>query len=282
MTRQCLIWIGALALVACRAPAPTGPQRIVSLSPSFTETLFAIGAGDRVVGVTDFCDDPPEAKQRTRIGSMLQPNYEAIARLRPTLLVGEQVRSAPIDRLQAIAPVQVLPWLTLSEVVASTRELGKLVDREAAAQALAGRIETRLQAQLSPNAPRVLLAIAGPPGRFSEVWFVKRNSLHGRVLEASGGRNAVDDDVTGAPTLSLERLISVDPDIVIVLVAADHVDAEYEKETLDAWKALPTLKAVKNGRVKLLVGLDVQSVGPRILKLTDRLAATLREMGPRP
>ena len=130
-----------------------------------------LGAGDRVVGVTDFCDFPPEVKQRTRTGSILQPNYEVIARLQPTLILGEQIhRLAHIDRLTAIAPTTILPWLTLDDITTSIRTLGRLVDRSANAEALATRLKTRLSRSAPAKAPRVLLVIGGEPGPLSEIW----------------------------------------------------------------------------------------------------------------
>ena len=287
MLRRAFISVALLGLLlgaGCRsekAASPPGPQRIISLSPPITETLFAIGAGDVVVGVTDFCDYPATVKQRTKTGSILQPNYEVIARLQPTLILGEQVKNSPEDKLRALAETRVLPWLSTAQAEASTIELGKLTHHEKEAAVIVDQLKTKLQPRATEKSPRVLLVIAGAPGQFGEVWYVKRQSLHGTVLEAAGAQNAVTEDVS-SPVLSIEKLLAVDPDAVVVLVPADQIDAATQQKYLDGWKALPTLKAVKNNTVHVLVGMDVQSTGPRILSLADRLTALVQKLGAAP
>ena len=108
---------GAWAVVRERPPQ-TGKidgARIVSLSPSMTETLFAIGAGERLVGVSDYCNYPAEAAKRPHVGTGLTPSYEAIARLAPTLIVSENNANVRAHELRALAPTLLLPWLSLSE-----------------------------------------------------------------------------------------------------------------------------------------------------------------------
>jgi iron complex transport system substrate-binding protein len=280
MTRRLFLLALVFAFAGCRTQkAPSGPQRIVSLSPSITETLFAIGAGDLVVGVTDFCDYPPEVNQRKRAGSMLQPNYEEIVRLQPTLIVGEALQNSPEDKLKGIAETRVIPWLSISEVESGTRELGKLTHHEAQAEELVKQMQAKVRPNATPTSPRVLLTIAGAPGPFSEIWYVKRNSLHGSVLEASGARNAVAENVSGAPVLTLERIVALDPDAIIVLVSMDNVPETMKQKYLDAWKALPTLRAVKNNAVIVMTGTEVQSTGPRILQMVDRLSSVVKTIG---
>jgi ABC-type Fe3+-hydroxamate transport system substrate-binding protein len=274
--RVVLVLLCAVLAGCASRKEPGGAARIVSLSPAITETLFAIGAGDAVVGVTDYCDFPPEARGRRRAGTMLTPNYEVIAGLRPTLIVGEAVKHSPHERLSAIAPTRVLPWLTLQEVLDSTTALGELTGRSSQAGQLVARLRERLGRSPPPNAPRVLLALVEAPGPLSEVWYVKRRSLHGTALEASGGRNAVEEDVSGAPVLPLERLIALDPEIIVVLTATE-VDGPTRERLIAAWQAFPMLAAVKRGAVRVIAGPAVQSMGPRILDFADALEAILRE-----
>ncbi|RKG77553.1 ABC transporter substrate-binding protein [Corallococcus terminator] len=269
-----------LALAAgCQKSAPPAEEaqarRIVSLSPSVTETLFALGAGPEVVGVSDYTVLPEGTPTLPKVGTTFAPNYEAIARLKPTLLVDQQVKQAPSEALSALAPLKVLPWLSLSEVVGSVKELGRLSGREAQATALAERLQSTLSRPAPNDAPRVLLVLGDAAGTLSEVWYMKRGSLHGAALEAAGARNAVADDRAGPPNLSLEGLIALDPDAVLVLVTTPRMDAGQQALVLAPWKKLTGLRAAREDRVRLVIGADVQSTGPAILDVVERLRAAL-------
>jgi ABC-type Fe3+-hydroxamate transport system substrate-binding protein len=267
-------------LLGCerRAPAPSArADRIVSLAPAITETLFAIGAGDRVVGVSDYCDYPLAVKSLPRVGTSLTPSYEAIVRLGPTRVIGERAKGTPAHELSAVAPAVLLPWLSVADVTASTRELGKITGHEAAAEDLARRLSERLSRPPPPDAPRVLLVLGSDPRQLSDVWFIRRNSIHGAALEAAGGRNAVAEDIDGAPSLPLERVVTLNPDVVLILVMADTPNPEIEANHLASWRALP-IAATKRGAVRVLWGRALQSNGPRILDVVDKLAAALREI----
>lgn len=274
----------ALALGACsegaRPASGTAPQRIVSLAPGLTEALFAIGAGDQVVGISDYCDFPPEARRLPRAGTMLTPGYEAVARLRPTRIVGERsVHGPSSEALGQIAPVSALPWLSLAEMAESTRELGRLTGKARQAGELARRLEETLSRRAPPTAPRVLLAIGDSPA-LSTVWYVKRGSLHDAALQAAGARNAVEEERPGPPSLSIEQVIALEPDAVVVLVASDHLDGATRQAYLDGWKRLSVMKAVQADAVRILAGAGVQVPGPRILELVARLQEELRPLPP--
>ena len=273
------LWACLLACTRAPPTRPSRPDRIVSLAPAITETLFAIGAGNRVVGVSDYCDHPPEVKSLPKAGSSLTPNYEAIVGLKPGLVLGERAKGTPSDELSAIAPAVLLPWLSLADVIASTRELGELTGCEAAAEQLADRLSERLSRPPPAGAPRVLLVLGADPAQMTDVWFIRRDSIHGEALEAAGARNAVAEDVEGPPNLSIERVIGLDPDVVLILVTADPLAPEVEARHLAGWRALP-IAAAKRGAVRVIHGKGIESTGPRILDLVEKLAAALREAAP--
>ena len=259
-----------------RAATDAG-ERIVSLAPAVTETLHAIGAFDRVVGVSDYCRYPPEVAKLPRLGTSITPNYEAIARIDPTLIVSEANASARRKELAALARTELLPWLALEEIVESTRRLGQLVGREREANALADRLKARLSVPEPATGPRVLLVIGYQPGKLDEVWFIRRNSLHGAMLRAAGGRNAVTRDVMGLPRMSLAQLIEIDPDATVILPPPTLPRGPGERLIAD-WKKLDLLSAVKNDRVRVLDAPDALTNGPRVLELTDQLAALLASL----
>ena len=234
-----------------KAAARSGKQRLVSLSPAITETLFAIGAGAELVGVSDYCDYPEEAKKLPRIGTALTPSYEAIVRLRPSLILTEAADSAPRRELTALGVTKFLPWLSLEDIVASTRLLGALTSHSEAASALAHKLWDGLAVAESANGPRVLVVLGESSGKLSEIYFIKRNSIHGAALRAAGARNAVDRDVSGVPRLSIEELLRLDPDAIVVLVAATPNGPD-DAQILRDYQALEPLTARKNGRISVL------------------------------
>lgn len=275
-----LVFAAWLTLTRTEPPEPGGAPggtRIVSLSPALTETLFAIGAGDRIVGVSDYCNYPKAARERPRAGTSITPRYETIVSLEPSVIVTEAVVNARPDALKNLAPTLELPWLTLPDVVSGTRRLGQLAGRVEAANELADRLSTRLKRTPPPDAPRVLLVLGYGADTLDQVWFIRPNSIHGAALRAAGGRNAVARAVTGQPRLSLERVLELDPDVVVVLLDNEAAPVRRIEER---WRRLTSLRAVQQGRVAALVAPEAFANGPRILTLVDRLSARLKAWSP--
>jgi ABC-type Fe3+-hydroxamate transport system substrate-binding protein len=270
----------SLVIFSCRkeqAPAKqTTAPRIVSLAPGITDTLFAIGAGSQVVARSDYCDYPPEVLAVPAVGTSLTPSYETISRLSPTLILGEDNAAARLTELQGIGRTRLLPWLALSEVIESTRELGRLTGRTSQANELADRMRERLAVAPPARGPRVLLVIGYRPGKLDEIWFIRDNSLHGAALRAAGAQNAVPEAVSGLPRLSPERLLAVDPDAILVLV----LPGKAQGDQLDGFRKLTPLRAVTTNRIALIEAPEAYVHGPRILALVDRLAAALKKLYP--
>jgi ABC-type Fe3+-hydroxamate transport system substrate-binding protein len=270
----------SLVIFACRKEQSSAKQtttpRIVSLAPGITDTLFAIGAGSQVVARSDYCDYPPEVLAVPAVGTSLTPSYETISRLSPTLILGEDNAAARLTELQGIGRTRLLPWLALSEVIESTRELGRLTGRTTQANELADRMRERLTVAPPARGPRVLLVIGYRPGKLDEIWFIRDNSLHGAALRAAGALNAVPEAVSGLPRLSPERLLAVDPDAILVLV----LPGKAQGDQLDGFRKLTPLRAVTTNRIQLIEAPEAYVHGPRILALVDRLAAALKRLYP--
>jgi cobalamin transport system substrate-binding protein len=258
-----------------------GARRVVSLSPAITETLFAIGAGPELVGVSDYCNYPEAAKKLPRTGTALTPGYEAIVRLSPTLILCEAAASAPRRELTALGVTKFVPWLSLEEIVASTRLLGALTARATEAEALATKLWDGLAVAEAPHGPRVLVVLGEGTGKLSEIYFIKRNSIHGAALRAAGARNAVAEDVLGVPRLSVEELLRLDPEAIIVLVAPT-ANGPSDADILRDFQALEPLTARKNQRIALLKSDEAFANGPRILSLAEHLKQKLSDLFPTP
>jgi ABC-type Fe3+-hydroxamate transport system substrate-binding protein len=249
--------------------------RVASLSPAITETLFALGAHQELVARTDHCLHPADAAEIPSVGPGLSPDLEGLAKRSPSLIIVDKRAKMDLPGLRAIAPAQGLPWLTLADVLESTETLGKLVEREAAAKVLTDRLRRGLEPAQSADSPRVLLLIGARPDSES-LWFIKRNSLHGQALHAAGARNAIDRDVEGAPELSMEGLLKVNPDIIIGLADVDELSDSQRAGFERRFNAFPGLVAAERRQVAVIARPGTMSAGPLILNLVTDLKSVLQ------
>ena len=244
---------------------------MVSLAPSATEMLFALGAGDAVVGVSTFDDFPPEAARRPRVGGIVNPSFEAIVALRPDALVGVQgpTDRGVLDRLSAMGVRQVFPRVeSIDEVLASVDLFAALVGRAREGAAL----RARLRAELDAVARRVAGA---PRPRTLAVFSVQPLVVAGRgswvdeVLSAAGGTNAIDTPVR-YPTVGVEVVLRAAPEVILDL--SWHAGGGDLRALLSAHGRV---EAVARGRVISLPDPLFVRPGPRVGEAVRQLAARL-------
>jgi iron complex transport system substrate-binding protein len=253
------------------------PARIVSLAPDITEVLFALGLGDRVVGVTVYCDYPPEALGKPKIGGFINPSLEAILAERPDLVVAtaDGNRREDVEQLAGLGvAVYVVNTRSLDEIFAAIRAVGRLTGRAAAADALAGglaRRRDRVRAAVA-NRPPVSVFVAldrNPLVTAGEGTFVAE------LVELAGGRNVVVASAIGYPVMNMEQLLAADPAVIVDAAEAREIP-QAEAEAL--WRAIPGaagLSAVRRGRI-LVTGMgSFFRPGPRVVESLERLAAYL-------
>jgi iron complex transport system substrate-binding protein len=265
---------------ATRLPKPTpNLHRIVSLAPSVTEILFAIGVGERVVGVTRYCDYPPEAKEKGVVGGFLDPNYEAIVRLEPDLAVILDIQSEPKEHLESIG-IEVLQvdHRTLEGILNSITLAGEACGAQETAVPLVvdirARIEVIRQKTLHLKRPRVLISAGRTlgTGRLEEVFAAGRNEWYDDIIQLAGGTNAIEGEEVQFPVLTSEGLLRLDPDIVIEM-APDLDNKSFTAEDIvQEWDVLSELVAVKKGGVYVLSGGHVTIPGPRVIRIIEDLA----------
>jgi iron complex transport system substrate-binding protein len=261
-----LLWI---ALAFCAVPAAqTSPQRIISLIPAVTEMLFAIGAGNQVVGVSSFDTFPAEVAGRARVGGLFDPNYEAILALRPDLVVVYGSQDELIARLAATSvSTFVYRHGGLADIGNTMRELGRRTGHGPAADTLAQRIErdindVRQRAAGKPR-PRTLLVIGREDGSMRGL-FVSggRGFLHD-LLTAAGGDNVMADVDREGLQLSAEQLLVRAPDVVIELRAGVEWSADRLKRERNLWLQA-RIPASRNGRIHILTDPALVIPGPRV------------------
>lgn len=211
----------ALTLLACersdsppdaRATEAELPARVVSLAPSVTETVFALGAGDRLVGVTRFCDYPLAATTLPQVGGLTDVDVEMVLSLRPDLVIGVQSKTGGgLERTLSKAgiPALFVPVETFEDIQSSMREIGRQLGAASRAEALAADIG-RVDLPVAPDSPRVLLLFGREP------WIAAGPRTFGdELIRRAGGRNAVAHLEAPYPTLDAELLGSLDVDLVV-------------------------------------------------------------------
>ena len=265
------------------AEAPeSAPQRIVSLAPSITETLYALGLGDRVVGVTRYCLYPPEAQQTTIVGGFVDPSYEAILALRPDLVTVLEIHTEARQRLHTLdVPVLAVDHRTIDGILASFTTLADRMDVEEAGtrltQACRERIENVQRRTEGLARPRVLLSSARElgKGRVESVYAAGRRQWYDELIAYAGGENAYPDDGIAFPEVAPEGLIRLDPDVIVELVPELERARYTADEIVAEWRSVPGLRAVREGRVYVMPGHHVAIPGPRFVQTLEELARVL-------
>lgn len=246
------------------------PNRVVSLAPSVTEMLFAIGAGAQVVGVTQFCDYPPEASQKAKIG-YANPNIETLVALQPDLIVAPQEYLKPdlIGKLEQLKiPVFILADRMVEDVLAHIQTFGRMLDRSTEATALGMDLRqqiARIKSRTQDAAPvRVLYVLNSEP-----LITVGPGSYIDQLIGLAGGINVAAKSAAAYPRLSMEVVLQENPDILLFPVGTAEGISESEQQ---AWRKWSTLTAVKRNNLRQIPADLLNRPGPRIGKALELLA----------
>jgi iron complex transport system substrate-binding protein len=291
--RRCHGLGAVLALMAApvfaQAPRPEAPRprRIVSTSPSITETLFALGLGDRVVGVSRYCRFPEPVEKLPKVGTFLKPDVESIARLAPDLvlvhakadglegrLTAVGLRYALVDRGEGLAAVY--------SSITAIADAARVPERGRALVAKIGKELARMHraAGDSPH-PRVLLIVGRRPGTLSDIVGVGRKAYLGELLEIAGGKNVLDDPALPEyPRISLETVVRLRPDVIID--TGDMGDTPEERErahraNLALWRGNSLVSAAGIKRIHAATTDALVVPGPRVTEATEWLRSLIQD-----
>ncbi|MBN2473646.1 MAG: ABC transporter substrate-binding protein [Pirellulales bacterium] len=262
-----------------QAAATSDCRRIVSMAPSLTETLFALGLGDRVVGVTGFCDYPPAARQKARIGAYLNPNLEAVVALDPDLVVMlvENEQSMPALGKLGFRSLAVCHQ-TVDGILDSIDEIGRVCGATQQARQLRSELQARMDRVRRKTAglrqPRVLFVVERTlgTGALEDVYIAGAGGYFNRIITLAGGENAHRDRSVAFPVVSRESILQLNPEVILDmtfgLAAGDHDPATM----LDDWRQLDQVDAVARGQVHLVQRDYAFVPGPRFILLVEELA----------
>jgi iron complex transport system substrate-binding protein len=275
--------LSAFVLVfAWPAAQPAGqaqarPTRIVSIVPSVTEMLFAMGAGPRVVGVSSFDRYPLEAVNRPRVGGLIDPDIERIIALRPDLVVVYGTQSDLRMQMQR-AGIPIFPYehSGLADITRTIRQIGERVGSPREGEALATRIESDISAIRKLVAgrprPRTLLVFGRDADTLRGIYASGAIGFLSDVLDAAGGTNVFSDVQRQSLQATTEMVIARAPE-VIVEIGADTASTKIRN--LAAWNAIESVPAVRNRRIYLLTGDEMMNPGPRVTGSLRRIAEVL-------
>jgi len=235
------------------------PQRIVSLAPSNTEILFALGLGEKVVGVTDWCDYPPEALEKEKVGSYDTPDIEKIVALTPDLiLVAYGTTMDVINNLVELGlTVFGIKTTDLDDLLNDIKTIGEITDKEVEAYALTSEMESRIQAVTNQTEeleerPRVFYVVWHDP-----LWTAGSETFIHELIEKGGGVN-ICQNITGYTTISIEEVVARNPEVIIT--------SEWSFEWAMNETSLNSTDARQNGRIYQGDDDLVQRPGPRLVK----------------
>ena len=249
------------------------PKRIVSLAPSITETLFALGLDQEIVGVTEFCNYPPAAVDKPKVG-YAQPNLEAIVALRPELIVAPRsfLRVDLLNRLEQLKiPTLLLDAQTVEDILRHIQLLGRMVGRVPESLKVTETIRkkiTVLAAQLEGRQrPTLLFVINADP-----LITVGPGSYIHQLIELAGARNVAERAGTPYPRLSIEEVLRQNPEFLLFPMGRFEGIPQAEQ---DQWRRWTSLEAVKRNQLVQIDSDLLNRPGPRVFEALEALVTIL-------
>src|SRR5262245_4033617 len=262
-----MLWLMLLFALAL----PTAlPHRIVSVAPSITEILFALGAGDQVVGVTTYCNYPEAAKAKPKIGGYTSPSLEAILALRPDQVIMMKNRPDVAQKLrQTGIDVTELQPENLAGVYEAIRVISEKIGVPAKGRSLVQSIQKELQdasAKTSGPKPKVLFIVGRTPGTIADLTGVGPGSFLSELITLAGAENILADAVVAYPKVNMEEVIRRNPDVIIDMGHLEMVSDSQKQAVKELWrKKYPFLQAVQRDRLFAISADYFVTPSPRVV-----------------
>jgi cobalamin transport system substrate-binding protein len=269
-----LIWGGLDLAVINKQVTPGTYLRIVSLAPSITEILYALGLENQIVGVTQHCNYPADALTKPKVGSYVDLNVEKILTLKPDLVIAtaDGNEKDSVERLVKFGiRVLVTNPKNLPEVFETIQTIGRVTSREQQALAIIAALHKRadhiIQACARLSQPKVFLQINEQP-----LMTVGRDTFHNNLITLANGMNISGGEVIKYPKFSLEQVLKAKPDVILITSMERGAAGENKKGRWKQWGQIP---AVKNGRIQLLDSDLLDRPSPRLVDGLEALAQAI-------
>lgn len=283
ISRRLLPLLCAAALSCAQTPEKLLPQRIVSTAPSITELLYALGLGDRIVGVDRFSRYPAEATRKPQIGDYAAPNLEVIASLRPTLVI---IPTNPVQLRQRLEALKLhvleIDQEGIAAMYRSFRQVAEATSTTAKAEAVIDSIRKQLSlirtraAVLRPT--RIMFVVGRTPGSLDGLMVAGQASYLNEIIEIAGGQNVFKDASAAYPKVSLEEILARNPEVIIDMgEMADTLgvtDAQ-KRNVAGLWNRMASIAAVRGRRVHAVASDIFVVPGPRVVLAAQEFFALL-------
>lgn len=224
-------------------------ERIVTLAPSINEIIFALGLGDNVVANTQFCDFPKESQAKEKIGGYSSISLEKILKVKPTVIVGQDYDLKLISNLNALnLKTKIYKTTTIEDIKNAILDLGKYFNKEQKAKELVDNINKELDSLVDIINNKKILFVISPKKDLKNQIYVTGNHIYFEdILRASNNQNAFFSTSTMQPVINAEKVVNINPDIIILLGAFfENRPKEEKEEVINAWKQLRTNASKQN------------------------------------
>jgi iron complex transport system substrate-binding protein len=283
-----LMVILTVLMFSCQKKQDTVPKlpdkinRIVSMAPSITEVLFAVGLEDKIVGVTKYCDYPPEARKIERVGGYLDPNYEVILRLKPDIVVLlPEHMSSQASLKELNLPVLQVNHKSLEGIRNSIRSIGAIGGKQEAADSIVQDIQRRINKIRTKTAglpkPKVMVCIGRNMGSGSlqDMYIAGQDDFYAPMIEIAGGVNAYREGTVKFPVVTAEGILQMDPDVIIDVIPDMKERGWQEPDIIKEWHKVEHVSAVKNNRIYIFSQDFVAIPGPRFVMILEEMARVI-------
>ena len=250
------------------------------MAPHLTETVFALGQGSRVIAVGSFCDYPPEVASLPRVGGYLDPDLEKITMLAPELLIvpGKDQRVTDYAAMKAL-PILNVNMDSMDSIDAGIAMVGKALGCEKEADAVRARIKAELDtvhaAVHGKPRPKALIISMRHDHNLNTLYTASRKSFVSQMVDCAGGDNVYADAATTYLEASKETVVIKAPEVILEFHAGENLDAGEQAKFIADWDQLPTLPAVRDKRIYLILESHSLRPGPRVAEVARIIARRL-------
>ncbi len=225
-------------------------ERIIALSPAINETLYALGVGDSIIANTEFCNYPPQAKYKPKVGGYFSPSLEKILSLNPSMVIMQENNADFAQKLKKLGiKTMVIKIDSYPSIRQSIYSIAQYVNKENKGKQIVSELDQKLHSLKGIVKDQKILMVFGHNTDLSKPLYVSGQNLYFEdIIQASGNRNALQSKRKGQPILNLENIIAINPDIIILLAPNTHELGLTKEALIDPWMKLP-INAVKNKKI---------------------------------
>lgn len=253
-------------------------DRIVALSPAINEIIYALGSGDKIVGNTEYCTYPEDAKSKSKVGGFFSPSLERILALKPDMVIMQDTSIKLSNKLNKLGiQTTVIKKQKLQDIKNTIKTIGKVLNKEEKANLIVKEINIKLQALTNiVNNKKILFVIGHNTSLTKRIFIAGQNLYFDDIIQASGNINAYQSSLKGQPVLNLENIIATNPDLVVLIAPFREKKRLSKEDLIKPWTELP-INAKKYNTIYILDKHYAGIPSQRIIHFLDDLKGFLED-----